>query len=745
MALTLTNSTLSAISQVNIQPNIALTIDGVDQIYTNITIYKVIEIGDELTIGEFDIGESVAISNQSAVLSMSETTTRIKQNINPDTGTSQSISSMTISFVDKDGEASQLVTPNEAVIPAFDLLGRKANVWLGFQNTEYKDDYSIIFRGIIDDITIGAGKVNINLADPLTKARTEIFQKADTELTASLNSSDTSCSVTSTADFISVYTPPAGIDSSFIKLYIRIDDEIIRYEGKTSTTFTSMTRGQLGTTAASHSSGAKIESFYRLTGDAMTLALKVLLSGKNGAFAEDVAITNFVNISPSETVSNAIFFQGVDLERDYGLSTGDYITTTGASNGANNFSNRTIEQIVKTSSGSYLVASGAALVAELVTSGTISFQSQYDTLGEGLALDPDQVDVAQFEDIFRLYLSSFNYDFYIKDSLNGKEFIEKQLFNPASAYGLPRNAQISVGVHSPPLPGTNIQTLDNTNVLNPGDLKIRRSTNLNFHNTNAYSYDELALDDKFTRFLVTSDADSLARIPVGVKTFRVDSKGMRSSLNGDTLAASATTRRLNKYKFGAEFIEGVKVNFKTGFRIEPGDIVLVDLASLQISDIKNSGSRAGEPRLFQVDNKEMDIRGTVILRLTDTNFDITARFGSISPASYVRTGLSATSFIIEESFSSIFGVNEFKKWEKLIGASIRVRNSSYSTSGTGILQSVVGNTITLASSLGFTPSSGLVMELDEYDNQPAVIKLIYAFLSDGSNNFADGVIPYEFF
>jgi len=231
---------------------------------------------------------------------------------------------------------------------------------------------------------------------------------------------------------------------------------------------------------------------------------------------------------------------------------------------------------------------------------------------------------------------------------------------------------------------------------------------------------------------------------VGVKALNITSKGLRTALSGDTLATAATARRLRKYKFGAEFISNVKPFFRTGFNLEVGDIVLFDLNSLNISDIKEGGTRDGEARLFQIDNKIIDFKtGGVSLTLVDTNFDKDARFGTISPSSEIASATDGTTFVIQESFSSVFGINEFKKWENLIGASIRVHNSTYSVDGNAILKSLTGNTVVLESALGFTPSTSEIMELDIYDNQPEDVKLVYAFWSDG--NFADAGIPYQFF
>lgn len=745
MANTISLAGEAALRKVNVEPSIVLVIEGVSTRFGVRTIKRTVKIGDSgLQIGNFKIAQLTDLESQATLISINGTTTRITQNISPDTGVSQSITSMKIAIVDKDLVATQLITPNEETSPAFDLLGRRCKVWLGFAETRFPEDYTILFRGIIDDIEAGAGRIVLNIAHPLTKARAEAFQKVETTLNGAIDDNDDPITVVSTAGFLEPYTGADGNIDETIKLYVRIDDEVIRYESVTGTTFATLERGALGTTAASHDSGATVESFYRLTGDAMNLALKILLSGKNGPFASDIAISNFVNVN-SSLISNAIFFRGFSAQRDYGIVTGDYITVSGATEGANNFSNRIIELIEEVDGGSYIVASGSALVQESNTSAVISFRSQYDTLGEGLSLSADEVDVQQFERLFDLFLSGFNYDFYIKDTIEGKKFIEEQIFAPSGCYGLPRNSQISVGIHLPPVSGTDIRVLDANNVINPGDLKIRRSTGINFQNTIVYKFDEQVLEEKLIRVTINTDATSRERIPVGTKALTIESKGMRSSLSGVTLANSASTRRLNKYKFGAEFIENVKVNFKTGMLMDIGDIVLVDLGSLKISDVKSGGTRSGGSRLFQIDNKTLDIKGEVILKLVDTNFSQESRFAVIAPSSLVKSGISQTSYLIKQSFSGKFGQNEFKKWENLLGASIRVHNNDYSVSGTGVLDAVVGNQITLDTALGFVPTEDMVMDLDEYDNQPEKIKQLFAFLSDDDNDFADGGIPYALF
>jgi hypothetical protein len=215
---------------------------------------------------------------------------------------------------------------------------------------------------------------------------------------------------------------------------------------------------------------------------------------------------------------------------------------------------------------------------------------------------------------------------------------------------------------------------------------------------------------------------------------------MRTSLNGENLADTATGRRLKKYRFAAEFLKDVGVLFADSFSLDIGDIVSFDLGPLKISDIQ-TGDRFGEPRLFECTNKSLDIKtGDVRLELTDTNFDKDARYGLISPSSNIKSGTDGLTFLIEETGNSEFGKNEFKKWEDFIGAAIEVRSPDFTVRGFSTLKSIAGNTISMDTDLGFTPLAGYIMLFDEYDKQPDTVTVIYGFMNDAA--FADGKPQY---
>lgn len=749
MAVELTPLAKSALDRVVIEPQLVLDIDGVDTLYGLRDVKSVIKIGSpEMIIGEFIIGEFIKLSNSETLISLDGTTTTIGQQLEIDKARGSSIDAMSIALVDKNNEITDLITPGNVVA---DVLGRKCKVWMGFaEGTSWKQDFFILFRGTISEISSLAGLIIFNIDSPEQKKRSEIYTKVSTELNGAINSTVTTVTLDSTSDILIPITGPGGgIDTAF-ESYVRIDDEVMQFTGISGFDLTGVMRGSLGTTAAAHDDEAGVDTFYRLQGDAMHLALKILMSGFDGPYIEDEEIDNFVSIGGANTVANSIFFSELNVEQEFGVFVGDFITTTGASNGANNVTLKTVSDVVIIEGGgSYIVVDGVSFVEESDTAAVIDFRSQFDVLPDGLKMGGDEVDVAQFDRIFRLFLSSFDYDIYLKDTIeNGKDFIEKELYKPAACFTVPRKGRTSVNIHAAPIPSVESVTIDIKNIKNPDSLKLRRSISKNFFNRIVYQFDETVLEERFTQGHIEFSAVSQAQIEnAGKKSLPIVSKGLRAVLSGSNLAQQSAARRLDRYKFGAEFIDGIQLLFKDAFQMEIGDIIILDPSELEMSNTKSGGGdRNKDPILVEIVNKKVDITGKATINIIDTNFDGQDRYGLIGPSSKVKVGTSTTVFEIKPSFNTdSTGSNEFQKWQDIITPSkdlfVRVRNSDFSNNDTAQVQSFNGNIVTLATALSFTPSADDIMELADYNQTNSIISLLYGYMTDAAT-FDDGTSQF---
>lgn len=745
MAFTLTENAEQLLAKNQITPQIVVEFEGVSTLYAAVDIKEFWKIGSAgVTIGQpgLLIGGQISLSDQEPLITFDKgTTTQINQVLNVDRGTNESISSITIALLDKSLKATQLITPGNEVA---DLLGARAKLWYGEAGGSFNEDYFIVFRGVVTDIDAESGVVKIGFASPDTLKKTSTFLEATTELTAAISDVDTAATVTDTSDFLSPFTNRGGTVDSSLELIVRIDDELIRYESTTGTSFGTLTRGYLGTTAVAHSLDAEVSAFYRMQGNSIDLALNFMLSGTDEKYVS-LTVDNFVDIPGIGITDNAIYFGEMDIVQLYNVRVGDYISTTSAVNGANNFTNRVITDVIKTDSGTYVVVDGAALVDEDDAIAVAEFFTQYNVWGPnaGLGMRPEEVDIAEHLSIRDSYLQSAQMDIYIKEEIeDGKEFLAEQLYNPVSAYAIPRKAQSSIGYHIGPVPGQNMITLDASTVTNASKLRIKRTINKNFYNTIIYKFDEDPLEDEFRRGAVFIDSDSVDRIKVGNKALTIESKGLRFVNSALNIAQIAADRRLRKYRFAAEAINGVEIKLGDGLTLEVGDKVIVDMADLKLSDIQSS-TRDGNPRIFEVVNKRLDIKKNVSIDIVDTNFDLSSRFALIGPCSEIKQGFSETSFVIQPTMTAPFGDSEFRKWRDYEGTGVIVRSPDGSVQGSAILQSAQSNTITVSAGLGFTPLAGYYLELGDYNNQSEQVKLVFGFMSDGDNDFADGKIPYQ--
>lgn len=761
MAFNITKAAKLAAQKTNLEPQMVLEIDGVSTRYGVRLIYSKVKIGDEgLLIGnDWKIGGSRSLDDQMAVISFTDgTTTAIEQQLDPSKGAGSSISSMEVALVDIDGAITELVSPG-IVIP--DILGVRARVYIGLQDTSFPDDYVTIFRGVIDDIKARAGSIVLNIAHPDQKKRQTMFTKQTITATSVTTGLFTVIGV-SAEDFKKVYTRGAA---QGLTPYLKYGDEYIKISGNGSNSFALTYRAQLGstentTTIVADNPGASIEgstfdTFYVLEGNVIDLALMLMLSDEDQSFyLEELPIASIVRKDVETAYAQGIFFRENVVEK-YGVTIGDGVFISNA--GSNNFpiiggtpTLESIVDIIKQPDGVWLIlgSSFVSLTEDINTEATASFLSQWNKLGAGLGMYPDEVDIEQHLYLRKTFLSSFNLRFYMKDEVNMKDFIEQELYLPAGAYSLPRKSKASVGLHTGPIPGTQAAILTKDDIKNPSKLELRRTISSNFANTITYQWDEKIDSDDFDAGEITYSAESVNRIKVGTKSMTISSRGMRSDLNAGNLANAASMRRLNRYKYGAEFIESLETTFKKGFNVEIGDVILLNPNGLNLLNSK-LGTRNSVAKLFEVYNKSIDFRtGDVRLSIVDTSYSTQSRYGLISPSSFIRQGISETKFIIQQYFRSDFGTAEYLKWSRFMDGGntcgVKVRSADFTTRFfQTTIKSVIGNEIEVNEPLGFVPQFGDILEFSDFSfaGTTDVQKTLYAFLSDGSL-MTDGSKPY---
>lgn len=747
----LTERLLRNLNQTNIEPIMVLEIEGVPFIIGSDTIKRFPRYGDdELFYGASSLfyGGLYPYPNQKTLISMEGTTTQIKQNLNPDKARATGVSQMTINLIDKNQEGTKLLSGVYG-----EVLYKKVKVWISFGNSAWKEDFILVFRGVIESAIAEQGRVKLNLNSPQQKQRQLLAPKVDTQLNGAINNSVTTITLDSVDNLLVVPDHPSySPKDDDLKTYVQIENEIIQYDAVSGLTITGCTRGALGTTAASHADNTSVTSFYQLDGHMIDLALKIFLSDANlTPYIDNLAATS-VNFTDLGIETNIFWFADIDFSRDYNVQIGDYIKTTGFTNGGNNLSAWTeILDVIVTDTGSYIIVD-ATLVNEATTSGTVDFLSQWNSLGGfGLKLDTDEVDIDKHIQLKSSFLTTYNLRFFIREEIDDpREWIEKELYLIGACYSLPSDreglSRLSIGIHKPPVPGTSIVTVDKDSVIKPENLSIKRSINKYHYNAIVFKYEDTALSDELKNRAVNIVGSQ--SIPTGNKALVIESKGLKDFYNAKTVALDSGGRLLERYKDAAEHLEGVQVKFGTGVKIVVGDIVVFDPTDLNMIN-RADQNRKKTPLLMEVVNRDVDIKtGNVKLDLIDTSFDITAKFGLFSPASKITSVISTTKFVITyENAPSVYGNAEYRKWNSLKLPGVTIRNADYSDVHHTKIINISSNTITIQTAPGFTITPGdYIMQFAPYSNVNTTDeqKLIFAYWTDNGNDFPDGGVPYVF-
>lgn len=671
--------------------------------------------------------------NSRDYISLNGTTTNITQQLLQDQGGTSSITQFKANIVNKNREISDLFVSG---VNTDDILASNAEVYFTFQGSSFPEDAIKITNGIIAGFEYGTGYINISISHPEELKRQDIYTKIDTELGGAIDDTTTTVILASSVGLLET------ADNS--TLYIRVEDEVMEVTGIAGNTLT-VIRGSVQTVAAAHDDETEVSTVYRLQDSPLDMALKLMLSGGNEYFT-NLTPRSFVS-NEGQVVANAVFFDNLDIKEDLGLTVGDILKITGATNPENNTAFATIIDFGYLPASSYVVLSGVSFIEELSTSALVEFKSQYNLYSSGLGMKPFHVDVEGFNSIRNLFGLTFpDYDFLLDDTIDGKSFIDENIFFPIGLYSLPRKGRVSVGYTSPPLSTEKNIILDENTVVNLDKLKIERSISNYFYNSVVIRYNKDLITDKYLSGEVYLSADSTNRIPIKNKPLVINSDGLRKGAVTINALNRFSEKILERYKFGAQKISNVITDLKTGFVTEVGDIVVFGGDGTQLID-PDTGEFLTK-RLMEVINKKLNIKtGEVSLDLLNTAYDINGRFGVIAPSSLVDSGATTTLIPLKKSFGTGEFTNETTKWSDLVGTQISFHNEDYSVEETSF---ITGISVTKPDTLEIFPAlsspslENTIIDIYFYGDtieEQELAKATYAFVnpsvavSSGTSNF----------
>ena len=226
------------------------------------------------------------------------------------------------------------------------VSNNRFRLYAGFSTIPFSD-FSVVQTQIVQNVGYDNGAIRFRCQDIQRESKKTIFDPKITILTSNLSESDTTINVQNASGFETVWHGSSYSDAPNQKvgyLILRDDDddyEIIRYTGKTATTFTGITRGAMGTLPRSwealdsdgESNELEIEEFIYIELPVVKLAYAILTGNLYGDAGEGfpehwhldideqwVSTSKFVNIgadiwdTTDDSAGRVCLFNGLQKE-----------------------------------------------------------------------------------------------------------------------------------------------------------------------------------------------------------------------------------------------------------------------------------------------------------------------------------------------------------------------------------------------------------------------------------------------
>lgn len=374
----------------------------------------------------------------------------------------------------------------------------------------------------------------------------------------------------------------------------------------------------------------------------------------------------------------------------------------------------------------------------------------YDVLPTGLCMDVEDVDIDRHLFIKDTYIPNAKVKIFIKDTVQDmKRFIEEELYLPFSLYAVPREAKSSVNIHSAPFPGASFVTVNADDIKDCNKIKIRRSLFKNFYNQVEYKFDASPCEDEYFGGHIRINQESIEKFERR-QVFEICSQGMRTDCGAFEQVRVAGERFLDRYRNGAEFIDGLELMFSKGCDIEIGDPIFVDFTGLDVTNTK-TGKRDKGAQFYEVINKAINFKtGKVTVDLVDSNFqDGEGRFGLVSPSVCIE---SADQIEFAAGSDTVSIDNPYDEIAFCIGDVIQFRDDECNILSKGTVTVSNDSSFTVESLDGFSNTAisseiiagnKVLLEYCDYCDVQQCQKDLYAFATDDENEFpSDGGDPY---
>lgn len=368
----------------------------------------------------------------------------------------------------------------------------------------------------------------------------------------------------------------------------------------------------------------------------------------------------------------------------------------------------------------------------LSKNGDLVNEGTYDVLPYGPGLDSTLIDIASFEQIRDDVFSTEEHSYFIYNQNSLLKFLEEGPLKSTNTRLVTNNGMISLTLLDQINLDEEMPIIDENTIVGTPTWGLTADKIVNVYNV---FYDYNLATKKYETKEVFKDLDSIA-LYGEKKALSLELIGVTGTLGGNAIATDRAGRLLSRLSTARG---KVSVSAQIDASIYP---VGTNIQLLHRFLPQQGGSLGFSDRL-EIMSRDLDLKaGTVKLNLEFTSYT-GIRVAFIAPSPKITAVSNQKTFTVTDASLLKAGYVMQLFEDGPLDIDLNPTIGSYLPDSPNVIESILGNVVTMREDFTSTLSAGLWFKFADYDHVSELQKARYAFVGPNSGTFTDGSKTYQ--
>jgi len=372
------------------------------------------------------------------------------------------------------------------------------------------------------------------------------------------------------------------------------------------------------------------------------------------------------------------------------------------------------------------------LQAILSGDGDLTNDATYDVIPYGPKINPALVDITSFEDIRDNFFSTELHDYYIYNNDSLLKFLEDSALTATNTRLVTDEGKIFLTLLDQINLDDTMPIIDESTIISTPTWGLTMDKIVNVVEV---FYDYNLATEKYETKEIFKDLDSIA-LYGEKKALSLKLLGVTGILDGANIATDRAGRLLSRLSTARG-----KINFTA--QLDTSIYPVGTNVQLIHRFLPQQGGTLGFSDRLEIMSRDLDLKNaTVKLNLEFTSYT-GIRIAFIAPSPKITAITNQKTFTVNDASLLRVGYVMVLFEDGPLDIDLNPTAGSYLPDSPNVIESILGNVVTMRDAFSSTLSLGLWLKFADYDNASAEQKARYAFVGPNSGFFVDGSKNYQ--